>query len=298
VPSDDLSSIPDLQDRHRRVLARELKVTTFRALVHADRRDIHRKMRNLRPRPTLEQIARWQDHARSRLNEATTDRSDWHPAASFAVVFAQRQADDGWQHRIEVERTEVEPEQERRIWPSWDCGGICGWMREQVPGADRPEPGVARPAEPGATRPAEPEAAQPAQTVATPAPAGVDRERPELRIDAVTVVGPAAIAEGMAAGVAVTPSPGGPAEPPRIEISVSGARSDQEIHAAARVRGQSESGWNLQDPVVIRGGTGVASFDMSSLPVGRYDLVLAAWTPDGTVEPTWAELPDLTIPPR
>ena len=174
MPSDDLSSIPDLQDKHRRVLAGELKITTFRALAHADRREIQRAMRNLRPRPTLEQIAKWQDDARSRLNEATTDRSDWQPAASFAVVFAQRQVDDGWQHRIEVERTEVEPEQERRIWPGWDCGGICGWMREQVPGGAGARGG----ARAGARR-AE-EAARPAEPAA--APGGRGPRAPRLRI--------------------------------------------------------------------------------------------------------------------
>ena len=150
MPSNDLRSIPDLHDRQRRVLAGELKITTLHGLVHADRRDIHRAMRNLRPRPTLEQIARWQDHARSRLNEAATDRSDWRPAASFAVVFAQRRAGDGWERRIEVERTEVEPEEERRIWPGWDCGGICGWMREQIPSAAGPEPGRPGPRAPRA----------------------------------------------------------------------------------------------------------------------------------------------------
>ncbi len=142
--ADDLSSIPDVQDKHRRVLAGELKITTFRALARADRRAIHRAMRNLRPRPTLEQIARWQDQARSRLSEAAADQSDWHPAASFAVVFAQRRAGDGeWERRIEVERTEVEPERQGRTWPDWDCREICGWMREQLglPGNAEPAAG-------------------------------------------------------------------------------------------------------------------------------------------------------------
>jgi hypothetical protein len=146
VVADELSSIPDVQDKHRRVLAGELKITTLRGLARADRRDIHRAMRNLRPRPTLEQIARWQDHARSRLNEVAADQSEWHPAASFAVVFVQRQAENGeWQRRIEVERTEVEPEQEGRTWPEWDCREICGWMREQLglPGPAEPAPGQA-----------------------------------------------------------------------------------------------------------------------------------------------------------
>ena len=150
--ADELSSIPDIQDKHRRVLAGELKITTFRALARADRRDIHRAMRNLRPRPTLEQIARWQDHARSRLSEAA-DQSDWHPAASFAVVFAQREAKDGeWEHRIEVELTEVEPEQEGRTWPEWDCREICGWMRGQLGLADVPPPEVQPAAQPGTGR--------------------------------------------------------------------------------------------------------------------------------------------------
>lgn len=278
MPSDDLSSIPDLQDKHRRVLARELKVTTFRALVQADRRDIQQAMRNLRPRPTLEQIAQWQDHARSSLNQASTDRSDWHPAASFAVVFAERQAGDGWQRRIEVERTEVEPEEESRIWPGWDCEGIGRWMREQVPGGAQAEPEAARPAEPAST------------------PAEAARERPELRIDRVTVIGLAA-SPGVVAADAAAATPAGPPGPPRIEISVSGGRRGQEIHASAQVLRDRELGWKLQDPVVITGATGVASFDLSRLPAGRYDLALAAWAPDGKAEPAVEELAGLTIPP-
>jgi len=278
VPSDDLSSIPDLQDKHRRVLARELKVTTFRALVQADRRDIQQAMRNLRPRPTLEQIAQWQDHARSRLSQASTDRSDWHPAASFAVVFAERQVGDGWQRRIEVERTEVEPEEERRIWPGWDCEGIGRWMREQAPDAAQPEPEAARPAESAAS------------------PTEVARERPELRIDRVTVIGLATSPEVVAADAAAATSVGSPG-PLRIEISVSGGRCGQEIHASAQVLREGEFSWKLQDPVVIMGATGVASFDLSRLPAGRYDLALAAWAPDGKAEPALEELAELTIPP-
>ena len=213
--ADELSSIPDIQDKHRRVLAGELKITTFRALARADRRDIHRAMRNLRPRPTLEQIARWQDHARSRLSEAA-DQSDWHPAASFAVVFAQRQAKDGeWERRIEVERTEVEPEQEGRAWPEWDCREICGWMRGQLGLADVPPPEVQPAAQPGAgrraaggpaprgagARPAPPGGAEPAAP-----PAATARGRGELRIGSVTVIDPGSQVGRMAAGAGGAPS--------------------------------------------------------------------------------------------
>jgi hypothetical protein len=332
VVADELSSIPDIQDKHRRVLAGELKITTFRALARADRRDIHRAMRNLRPRPTLEQIARWQDHARSRLSEAA-DQSDWHPAASFAVVFAQRQTTDGeWERRIEVERTEVEPEQEGRTWPEWDCRETCGWMRGQLGLADAPPPEVQPPAQPGTgkrgaggpaprgagARPARPGDAEPAAP-----PAARARGRGELRIGSVTVIDPGRQVGRMAAGAGgappvdvVTAGAGGaprvdvvtagapaqapptaPAGPLRVEITIGGGRRGQEIHAVARVLPHGGPGWNPQDPVVIR-GAGAASFDLSRLPEGRHEVALIAWAPDGSVAPTAVRLPELTIQPR
>jgi hypothetical protein len=283
VVADDLSSVPDLQDKHRRVLARELKITTFRALARADRRDIQRAMRNLRPRPTLEQIARWQDHARSSLSEAATDRSDWHPAASFAVVFAQRQAEGGgWEHRIEVERTEVEPEQTGRSWPEWDCREICGWMREQLGLAD-----------------AEPAPVHSAET----------RERGELRIGRVMLIDPGSQLGRLGAAISGAPPvdvvtsgaapapPAAPEGPLRVEITVGGARRGQEIHAVARVLPRGAPGWNLQAPVVIK-RAGAASFDLSRLPEGRHEVALIAWAPDGSAAPAAVRLPELTIQPR
>jgi hypothetical protein len=321
VVADELSSIPDIQDKHRRVLAGELKITTFRALARADRRDIHRAMRNLRPRPTLEQIARWQDHARSRLSEAA-DQSDWHPAASFAVVFAQRQAKDGeWERRIEVERTEVEPEQEGRTWPEWDCREICGWMRGQLGLADVPPPEVQPAEQPGTgkraaagpaprgagVRPTQPGDAEPAAP-----PAARARGRGELRIGSVTVIDPGSQVGRMAAGAGGAPAvdvvsagsagaaqapPAAPAGPLRVEITVGGARRGQEIHAVARVLPRGAPGWNPQDPVVIK-GTGAASFDLSRLPEGRHEVALIAWAPDGSMAPAAVRLPEITIRPR
>ena len=313
--ADELSSIPDIQDKHRRVLAGELKIMTFRALARADRRDIHRAMRNLRPRPTLEQIARWQDHARSRLSEAA-DQSDWHPAASFAVVFAQRQAKDGeWERRIEVERTEVEPEQEGRTWPEWDCREICGWMRGQLGLADVPPPEVQPAAQPGTGKRA---AGGPAPRGAGARPAGPGdaepaaraRGRGELRIGSVTVIDPGSQVDRMAAGAGGAPPvdvvsagaaaqapPDAPAGPLRVEITVAGARRGQEIHAVARVLPRGAPGWNPQDPVVIK-GAGAASFDLSRLPEGRHEVALIAWVPDGSMAPAAVRLPEITIQAR
>jgi len=302
VVADDPSSIPDLQDKHRRVLAEELKITTFRALVHADRRDIQRAMRNLRPRPTLEQIARWQDFARSRLTEAAMDPSDWHPAASFAVVFAQRQADGGgWERRLEVERTEVEPEQEVRTWPGWDCQEIGGWLRDQL-GLLEAGPRAAR-------EPAPPEPAAPAGgTAFAPGHPPRARRRGELTIGRVTLVDPGAQVGRVDVGTVGAPPldvvtadpaavvPAAPAGALRVEITISGGRRGQEIQAVARVLRHDQPGWNAHDPVVVT-GTGAASLDLSRLPAGHHDVAVIAWAPDGSMRPAAVMLPELTIGP-
>ena len=132
---DDLSSIEGLADKHLRALARQ-NVTDLRGLVQADRCVIYRAMANLRPRPTLEQISRWQDDARSKLGKTGPAASDWQMAASFVVVFSQRQADDTWERSVEAERTEVEPERNRRVWPGWDAQPVCDWMVGQLSQAD------------------------------------------------------------------------------------------------------------------------------------------------------------------
>lgn len=291
MPSDDLSSIPELQDKHHRVLAEQLKITTFRALVHADRRDVHRAMRYLRPRPTLEQIATWQDHARSRLSEAAAaDRSDWHPAASFAVVFAQCQVDGGWQRRLEVERTEVEPEQVGKTWPGWDCREICGWMLEQLGG----DAAAQAPATAG--RPGAPEAdVTEAGPGAPAAGAGRAGERARLRISNVAVIGPAARVRVPGADAPAEAPPDLPG-PVRVEITIRGAGRGQEIHAMARVLRAGEAGWNPHD-LVVKKGAGLASLDLSGLPPGQHDVTLLAWAPDGGAEPAVMRLPVLTIRP-
>ena len=161
---DDLSSIEGLADKHLRALARQ-HVTDLRGLVQADRRVLYRAMANLRPRPTLEQISRWQDDARSKLGEIVPDASEWQTAASFVVVFSQRQVDDTWERRVEAERTEVEPERNPQVWSGWDSRPVCDWMLSQLSPAD--EPGV-RPAgkpaeEPAAPAPAPPRSPRPAR---------------------------------------------------------------------------------------------------------------------------------------
>ena len=149
--ADGLNSIEGLADKHQRVLARH-HVTDLRGLVQADRRVIHRAMANLRPRPTLELVSRWQDDARSMLDETVTDTSDWHTAASFVVVFGQRQRNGAWERRVEVEQTEVEPERNPQLWPGWDCTPVCAWLTSQLDQPASPRRPQARPAPPPSPR--------------------------------------------------------------------------------------------------------------------------------------------------
>jgi hypothetical protein len=135
VPTDDLSSIPGLKDKHLRALARQ-QITDLHRFADADRREIYQAMGNLRPRPSLERISRWQEEARGRLEEAETDTSGWRTVASFAVIFGQRLADDTWERRVGVERTEVEPEQEQNVWAGWDFEPVGRWMADQLAAID------------------------------------------------------------------------------------------------------------------------------------------------------------------
>jgi hypothetical protein len=154
VPTDDLSSVPGLEDKHLRALARQ-QITDLRSFADADQREIYKTMANIRPRPSLERISRWQEEARSRLEVAETDVSDWPTVASFSVIFGERQVGDIRERRVEVERTEVEPEQERQARAGWDFEPVGRWMADQLAAIDSaspPAPPVA--AQPGAAPPA------------------------------------------------------------------------------------------------------------------------------------------------
>ena len=138
---DDLSSIEGLADKHVRALARQ-HVTDLRGLVQADSEAMYRAMANLRPRPAREQISRWQDEARDKL--ATPDASQWQTAASFVVVFSQRNRGGTWERHVEAERTEVEPERSMQVWSGWDAAPVCDWMRGQLGQAATPRPSGSR----------------------------------------------------------------------------------------------------------------------------------------------------------
>jgi hypothetical protein len=282
VPSDDLSSIPGLENKHLRALARQ-NVTDLAGLADADRQAIYRAMANLRPRPTLEQISRWQDDARNMLPEPETDASDWHPAASFVVVFSQRRAGDTWERRTEAERTEVEPEQNLLIWSGWGCEPICAWMMGQLDQADPAQP----PSESPPAAAAEPPAAEP--PAEEPA-AG----RAQLTIDSATIIDADGRADVVTAGALAADPRRELVAPVRVVLTVSGARPGTQVQAVTRILRPDDFGWNPQDPVVVP-DSGQAEFDLSGVPAGEYELALIAWAPAPAANLVSVSLPRMTI---
>ena len=279
---DGLSSIEGLADKHRRVLDRH-HVTDLRGLVQADRRVIYRAMANLRPRPTLELISQWQDQARSMLDEFVTDTSDWHTAASFVIIFGQRHHEGAWERRVEVERTEVEPERNPQVWPGRDCVPVCAWMTGQLGQPEAEPPGES------ATQPTEAQpAAEPAPEPPRPA------RRPRLRIDSAAFVDAAGRTDVVMAGELIPDPRTRFTAPVRVVLTVSGARPGSRLQAVARVQRPNAAGWNPQDPV-SPSSSGHAEFDLSAVPAGDHELSLIAWAPDASAKPVSLRLPQITI---
>ena len=269
---DGLSSIEGLADKHRRVLDRH-HVTDLRGLVQADRRVIYRAMANLRPRPTLELISQWQDEARSMLDEFVTDTSDWHTAASFVIIFGQRPHEGAWERRVEVERTEVEPERNPQVWPGWDCTPVVAWMTGQLAQPSGPEPPP--PAEAGSVPP-------------------LAAARPRLRIGSATLIDAAGSTDVVKAGEPAVDPRTELTAPVRVALTVSGTRPGTPVLAVTRIQRPDATGWNPQAPVVLP-DSGQAEFDLSQVPAGDHAMSLIAWAPDASVKPVSIRLPQITI---
>lgn len=269
---DDLNSIPGLEDKHIQALANQLHITTFRGLASAESDAVHRAMSRFRPRPGPEEIAKWQDQARRKLNTPVIGPSDWHPAASFAVVFSHRQTSGRWERRIEAERTEVEPELPLFESPSWDCGPVCRWMLDQVPqydgGEGVPETRVTDMAPTGAT--------QEPGVMATD-----DMKRRRLRIESATLTDAAGTADLIQAGELVANPPIELIPPARATLTVTGAQPGHEVLALARIRVRGETASVSTDPVTAD-DLGRAELNLHPVRAGEHDMKFLAWAPDAT----------------
>jgi hypothetical protein len=284
VPSEDLRSIPSLQENHRRGLVKKLGITSVQALADADPDTICTELQNLRPPPSRGQVLQWQREARNRLSDADIDRPAWHTAASFAVIFAQRQVDGVWERRVQAQQTEVEPEPAGQEWQSWDCEPLCDWMHGQLP-ADHAESEAGAVGETGVTPAVEPAAsAEPSRT-----------PRGELRIVSATIIDAAHELELIAVGGGLAETPPEDLTPPvHLNITVSGARSGQQVRAAAWFVRQAGPGWSPQEPVVLS-SSGQAELDLSSVPSGEHKIRLLAWATDARATLAAVTLPVLTF---
>lgn len=216
------------------------------------------------------------------ISDAANGRSTWHTAASFAVIFAQRQVDGRSERRLEAEQTEVEPAPEPRQWATWDCGPLCDWMLSQL-GLPEDEADAAGRA--GAAP--EPAAAEPVAASAAPG-------RAELRIDDVTITEAGRELELISAGHLVTAPPGDLRHPVRLRFTVHGRRAGQQLRAAVWFRRSDGPGWSPQEPVTVP-ASGKAEFDLSSVPAGGHDLRLLAWATDPGATLAAVALPRLTF---
>jgi hypothetical protein len=274
VSGHELSSIQGLEDKHLRALARQ-GVTDLRGLVEADLEVIYRGTANLRPRPPRGLIARWQDDASNLLAEAAPgpEPSGWQTAASFVVVFSQRQTGETWERQVEAEQTKVEPERNAQIWPGWEARPICDWMVEQLGqggGAESTADGAE------STADAAPDEGEEADEVDEGGEAGrgageaVAAPRPALRIDSVTIN-----------------------DAGRVAFTVSGAPPATPLLAVARVRRRDGPGWNVAAPVAVP-GSGQVEFDLTTVPADEHDVRLIAWAPDVSAELVSVPVPRLT----
>jgi hypothetical protein len=324
--ADDLTALSGLEERHRRALSLRLGITTYDALARVDAQEVFNALSRNRPRPALDEILTWQRQARSKLGQETADAPGWERAASFVIVFEQRDVAGVTERRLVAEQTELEPEQPPASWSTWEFGGLGRWLQERLGVTDPPaEAGIAdaeKPAEPqesvAAEKPAEPkepgaaekpaEADEFAELEGSPEPEAAETEsaspgtghepdpgQAELLVDAVAVVDSSGRVEAVAGGRSTRRDLEGTL-PARLEIRVTGGIPGSEVRVALRFRERGRPHWSPQAPISIH-SHGTADLELSETAVGRHEVRVVAWAPDASAEPTGVDLGSLTIWP-
>jgi len=276
---------------YRKVLVEQLHVTTWRDLVLTERSMIIDAIKTAKVarRPSLEQVAAWQDDARRHLGErpeqkARPEPDPWDQKASFIVCFQERRRPDlGWERRVEVTQAEVEPEPSPASHLGWDCHWVCSWMRD-VLALDQEESqtnettSALAVAEPAVRRRTSRDAS-PRMQLTFGTSELVDRNGRR------NLVGDPKSAE----------TPLRCSAPAHLGIEVQEAAS-ADVHLTVRVRtsGQRDV-WTLHDaPIVGRGATQV---DLAPLPAGDHHLTVVAWTTSESIDSAWIKLGVLHVDP-
>ena len=282
----DLSSIPGLQPKHEAVLAGPLRISTALELARADRRVMHAAMRRLRPAPTLEDIAGWQDHARDLAAAARAEPPEspespgWEQVAAFVVSFEARQTSADPERRLVVEQVEQTPPEPRQEWPAWSREAAWTWMLQRVEPAGSGASGTTKPAqrEPGAeTRP------EPASGPGARVPRAITAGAPEL------VLAGGQVRRLDAAGPAVD-------IPPRaaLRITATGVPG-LPLQVGLRLRRTGAPSYAPGPPVTAASGE-AAEIGLDLLPAGEHAAVLTIWAPGGKAAAAVIPLPRLRVP--
>jgi hypothetical protein len=267
----DLSSIPGLQQRHLTVLTGPLQLRTAQALAQADRRVVHAAMRRLRPAPTLEEIAVWQDHARDLADAAAAARPPgWVQAAAFVVSFEHHPDGAAPQRRVVVEQVEQAPPEPQQQWPAWQLEPAWAWMLERL------EAVAAEPAEGPPPQPDLPQSEQ-----AKPPPE-ITVSTPEL----VRPAEPVCPLEPEAPAVDIPPAT-------VLRVTVASVPAAP-LQVALRLRRTGQPSRALGPPVPAGPG-GLAEISLDGLPPGDHATVLAVWDPAGKAAAVIVPLPPLRV---
>jgi hypothetical protein len=276
---------------YKKVLIEQMRMTTCRELVLAERHVIIEAMKQAKvPRkPTLEQVAVWQDEARRYRPEQLATGEPWVRKADFVVSFQERSDPDrGWERRVEVAQAEVDPEP-RADQLGWGCEWVCGWMRGSVgldalageavapPAADVPSRDVEMP---NRSAPGSSGLAVAVSSLAFGAVVLVDRDGRRHVDDS----------DGASRGV-VSCSP-----PVHLTVDVLDAQMFDDLRLVVRVRtlGRRDT-WTIYERAMPGGRR--ADVDLSTLSAGEHRLTVVARNQAGRTEPALLRLPALRIGP-
>ncbi|MEO3783382.1 hypothetical protein ABGB12_08640 [Actinocorallia sp. B10E7] len=288
MPVNDLSDISGLDAKQRTVLAQKLEITSCYELIMADRQRVVDAFGKRAYRPTLKDVAVWQDEARrahaasvgTSVPEVTS--SGWEQTATFVVAFEERRQSENTERRIVAEQTEIEPEaspHQRAQWPGWTCDDVCRWMLERV--------GV----------PAAPPPLVPAQATSTET--GGDAETPaetalsKIDIERVTLVDSRGDIELAADSHSIPETRHLWYQPARLLVTLSATRTGTTPSAVLQL--VQIGGRKHIVPGTLDDAARTAEITLNGLPDGDYLPTIVIRVPDGSSLPNVLKLPPVEL---
>lgn len=295
MAENQLDDIKKMAPSYRKVLIEQLHLTTWLDLVLSDRQVIVEAMQTakVKRRPSLEQVAAWQDEARRHLTSRSDQDSNpneepWDQKASFVVCFQERRKlDQGWERRIEVAQTEVEPPPPPYGQPGWDCYWVCSRMRN-ILGLAPDEPPMTDESQQGIVLAS-------VETAARNLRAATGTLRGQLEFGTCELID-----RDSHRTLTDDTDPGGPplrcSPPARLTVNVPSAASVDDVNLAVRVRttGRRDT-WTLYDGRIPEGNA--IDVDLSTLTPGDHRLTLIVWTENQSIDPALVKLPTLHFEP-